>query len=68
MESQVIVWCDGKEGSREAWGRQFESQVMQVCIFRQKWYLKTIELVVVAGCLEYFDTTGLVVVAGCLEF
>ena len=42
MESLVIVWCGGKEGVREAWGRLFES-----------WYLDTTRLVVVVGCLKY---------------
>ena len=36
MESQVIVWCGGKEGVCKAWGRRFESQMMQMCIFRKK--------------------------------
>ena len=41
----MLVQCNGKEGMREAGGRRFESQVMQVCGG------DTTGLVVVAGWL-----------------
>ena len=50
----MLVKCNGKEGMREAGGRRFESQVMQVCIFRQKNRSLTLYMASRGGWLEYF--------------
>jgi hypothetical protein len=38
VESQVTMQCDGEKVTCEVWGKRFQHQFMQVCIFHKKLY------------------------------